>query len=245
MRFGWLWVVVVVVGCLVLEIDVQRVHGQAYLFDFGDATISQPEHVNVVAYNNQHVDDVIDETGASHGIGFHLTSDTGFNEIGINSNGPNPPEGTMAALFSVEMTRDNLFGHSDNFNVGAPRPSAEFTLSGLDPTGATAYSFIFSAGRTGVTDNRETQYEVIGRTAGLSFLDASSNTSEVAFMEPIVPDVNGELKLIVRAGPSNTNGSKFYYLGAMRMDTVAIPEPSGVLMFVCGGTLLGLLRRRS
>ena len=52
------------------------------------------------------------------------------------------------------------------------------------------------------------------------FLNAASNASQVASFQ-IKPDAGGNIVLSAEPGPNNSNGSKFYYLGAV---TLIYPE---------------------
>lgn len=209
------------------------------LFDFGDTAQQTPGNYNNVTPAQNPLFNVIDSTGAGTGIGLAIG---GFNELGSNLNGTQAPTGA-AAMFDIQATRDNLFGHSDNFNIGSPRPLGEIELTGLNP--AQAYFFTFFASRTGATDNRETKYTVAGTNSNFGLLNASANTSNVASVPAIFPTAGGSIVISVEAGPNNTNGSKFFYLGAMAMSTV--PEPAAGLLLIVGfaGLVTGARSRRA
>jgi hypothetical protein len=208
------------------------------LFDFGDTAQQTAGNYNNVTPAQNPLFNVIDTTGAGTGIGLAIG---GFNELGSNLNGTQAPTGD-AAIFDIQATRDNLFGHSDNFNIGSPRPLGEIELTGLDP--AQPYYFSFFGSRTGVTDNRETKYTVTGANSNFGLLNASNNTSNVATVSGILPTAGGSILISVEHGPNNTNGSKFFYLGAMSMSTV--PEPAAGLLLVFGfaGLVAGARTRR-
>ncbi|MCA9264382.1 MAG: hypothetical protein KDA60_11060 [Planctomycetales bacterium] len=232
------------VACLLgLFAFTSTLEAETLLFDFGnDSTISTGNVNNVVA-TAQSVSNAIDDTGAMTGINLTVDPLLFFNEIGGNGSGPNPPDLPVSALFPTEMAQDSLFGHTDNFNVGAPRPFVQYTIDGLDGSGATGYSFIFFAGRLGVGDFRQTQYDVIGRTAETTYLEVANNTgTEFAVIPPVVPNPAGQLTLTVQPGPENTNGSGFFYLGAMRIDSVPVPEPAAGGMLLLG--ILSLIGAR-
>lgn len=195
-------------------------------FDFGSSASPTPGNYNNVDHTQAPILNAIDSTGAATGIGLAAG---GFNEIGPNTSGTTTPSGAAAA-FQPEATRDSLFGHSDNFNAGSPRPLGVLSLTGLDGSGATSYSFTFFASRTGVTDNRETAYAVTGANSNTAYLNASSNVSNVAIAAGIVPTATGTISINVNAGPNNSNGSKFFYLGAMSIESRAIPEPAGAAL---------------
>ena len=110
------------------------------------------------------------------------------------------------------------------------------SFTGLNP--AQAYNFTFFGSRTGVTDNRETEYAVTGSNAGSALLNTSSNISNVAVVSGILPTGAGTIQVVVDPGPNNNNGSLFYYLGALELST-SIPEPASILLLM--SSVAGLL----
>jgi hypothetical protein len=208
-------------------------------FDFGNATQQTAGNYNNITHTQAPILNAIDSTGAGTGIGL---STIGFNELGPNDNGTTTP-GAPGNVFDPQATRDNLFGHSDNFNIGSPRPMAVLDLSGLDGSGATSYTFTFFASRTGVSDNRETQYSIAGLNNGVGLLNAAANTSNVAVVSGIVPTAGGTIEISVMKGPANNNGSGFFYLGAMKIDSVPVPEPT-TMALLGGAAILVAVRRR-
>ena len=224
-------------------------------FDFGQPN-SQSENHHQAPGNYNHVfavgqvltpSDAIDITGASTGIGLTITGVNGnpaFNHVGPNFDGTVAPTGA-AAIFHPNATRDSLFGHSDNFNAGSPRPEATLTFTGLDGSGATVYDFTFFASRMGVGDVRDTEYSVAGANSGVAILNASNNTSNVAIVSDIAPTASGEIVITVSAPLTNTNGSKFFYLGALQMESSAvIPEPTTACLALISMTVMIGSRRR-
>lgn len=234
-------------------------------FDFGQPN-SPTENYHQAPGNYNHVfavgqvltpSDAIDITGASTGIGLTITGvngNPGFNNVGPNFDGvgsinhPGTPTGA-AAIFHPNATRDSLFGHSDNFNVGSPRPKATLVFTGLDGSGATTYDFTFFASRMGVGagDTRPTRYSVAGVNTGESILNVGNNNSEVAIVSGITPTAAGELTITVdSAAPLEQAGARFFYLGAMQIESSAvIPEPTTIgLMSLAGVFALGWRRSR-
>jgi len=208
-------------------------------FDFGDTAQQTAGNYNNVTPPQNPLFNVIDSNGAGTGIGLNIG---GFNELGPNLNGTQAPAGA-AAIFDVQATRDNLFGHSDNFNIGSPRPLGEIELTGLNPS--LPYDFTFFASRTGVTnanDNRETKYTVAGANSNFGLLNAANNVSDVATVAGIFPAAGGTILISVEAGPGNTNSSKFFYLGAMAVSVV--PEPAAGLLAMTGALGMIACRRR-
>ena len=198
------------------------------LFDVGAGATPTAAPANNIVEAQATIANATDTTGSATGIS---VATAGFN--GSNTNGTLTPSGA-AAIFDANSTRDSLYGNTALFN-SVIRPSATLTFTGLDATGATAYSFDFFASRTGVADNRETEYAVAGSTTVSAFLNASANVSEITSVSNMIPAPGGIITLTVDPGPNNNNATGFYYLGAFRLTTVAVPEPSAA----------GLRRRRS
>lgn len=182
-------------------------------FDFGPTTHPDLEY-NAVSWYTQNVGDAKDfATGVRTGISLSVTSTTGFNEGGQNSSGTASPGSPASDFFDGDATQNNLFGHDTNFDIGAPRPLVEYTIAGLDEN--QTYDFTFYASRLGVSDNRETQYDVAGLNQGTDFLNTSGNVNKIAQVLDIQPDPSGEITLTIQKGPNNDNSNGFFYLGAM------------------------------
>jgi hypothetical protein len=211
------------------------VQANTLFFDFGDHNQQTGALLNYnnVTITNLSIANAIDSTGAGTGIG--LTA-SGFNP-GSNLNGTTAPV-APANMFDPQATRDNLFGHTANFNQPAPLPLGVLTLTGLNPTAT--YDFTFFGSRTGVSDNRETKYDVLG--TGFALLDTANNTANVAAVLGATSDAFGNLTVNVTKGPNNNNSSGFFYLGAMQI--VAVPEPSSMALAVLGGFGLMIAGRR-
>ncbi len=166
--------------------------------------------------NGQNIADAVDfVTGSATGISLTITSATGWNQIGPNLDGTFGPGAPASNFFHDDATDKSLFGHTTNFNAGAPRPLVEYTIAGLSPTAL--YDFTFFAARFGATENRETQYDVAGANSGVGFLDPRDNNDQVAQVLQAQPNGSGELTLTIQAGPNNANGALFFYLGAFEI----------------------------
>jgi hypothetical protein len=98
----------------------------------------------------------------------------------------------------------------------------------------------------GVTDNRETLYSVHGGTSGSSSLDTASNVSNVALVADILPDANGGIEISITPGPNNNNASRFWYIGAMSIEstTTLVPEPSTIGLLMFSGMAVAITRRK-
>lgn len=223
------------------------VHAGPIFIDFGDTAQQTPavENYNHILVNDVepgtpgyqgllNIANLVDNTGAPTGIGIAAS---GFFQ-GSNTNGTTTPAGA-AAIFHPQATRDNAFGHAAAFGTNPLTPEATVLLTGLEP--ATAYDFTFFGSRTGVTDNRETEFRLLGAPNNTGvLLNTANNTSTVADMLGVFPTAAGQITLLVDPGPNNNNASLFYYLGAMRI--AAVPEPA--FGSVVALTLIGLASRR-
>ncbi|SOC78767.1 Ig-like domain (group 2) [Salinimicrobium sediminis] len=142
--------------------------------------------------------------------GIELAVESRFN--GINTNGEkvtttdfDMPEGVSGTSF---------FGNAKAEWAGMLIEKGVLKLTGFE--GDQTYEFCFFGSRT-ATDNRETQYTVIGENTETASLDAASNTDEIACVTGIKANSNGEIIIEVTAGPNNTNNNGFFYLNAMRI----------------------------
>lgn len=191
-------------------------------------------------------------TGASSGIQMVIgnppatTSQIGFNNA--NDNGTQGPAGTAAARgYPVTATRDSGFGNANAaFDQGTVQ-TVRLTLSGLDPS--QTYNFYFFASRGSdngggtVSDNRETSYQVTGATTpAAALLNASNNTSSVASVLGVGPNGSNEIQIDITRGAANTNGTGFYYLNVLEIESV--PEPASLGLLGIGATTVLLRRRR-
>lgn len=114
----------------------------------------------------------------------------------------------------AEVSGNSFYGNSKGVWAGILVEKGVIKLSGF--TSDTAYDFCFFGSRT-ATDNRETQYTVIGDSTDSASLNAASNTDELACVSGIKPDADGVITIEVTAGPNNTNGTGFFYINAMRI----------------------------
>ena len=215
------------------------VQAQTLIFDFGNSSFPTGPNYNDILTSNGGTPNAIDSLGSLTGIAL---SSSGFN-AGANGNGTLAPSGA-AAIFASSATRDSFFGHVAVFTggtgPGGTSPLGILSLTGLNPTAT--YDFTFFGSRTGVADNRETKYEVVGLNTAFGLLNTANNTANVAVVSGISPDAFGNLTVNVTKGPNNNNGSGFFYLGAMQI--VAVPEPSSMTLATLGGFGVMLAGRR-
>ncbi|MEZ5323875.1 MAG: PEP-CTERM sorting domain-containing protein [Verrucomicrobiales bacterium] len=213
--------------------------GANVLVDFGSDATTTASPTNGLSWNNitsavdgAVIDAVDANTGAGTGIGVAITSR--FN--GINTNGT-----LVSTVYPVEATRDSFYGNTATFN-GIEVPNAQVTITGLQPGGL--YAISLYASRT-ATDNRETQYVLTGDSSSTVFLDVASNDDNFAFVPSMGGDASNSIVIDVTPGPNNTNGSGFFYLGALQINSVdSIPEPSASLLVVVGVGMMTMIRRR-
>lgn len=185
----------------------------------------------------QTVANMIDTNSNSTGISAEITQR--FN--GLNSSGTSSPSGAAAEF--GDHGADGGYGNFD-----APFPggnevtiqNSQITFSNLIDTNT--YDFTFFASRLSVSDNRETLYELIGQNTDSATLNPSNNTSNVATVIGISPDINGQIVLNITEGANNTNSTGFYYLGALKI--VAVPEPASIALIGVGGLVVLTRRRR-
>jgi hypothetical protein len=181
----------------------------------------------------------IDSTGASTGIGLSVSGFfPGGNPNGAGTGGTSL-SGAAAATFVASSAVDNVFTHVAAFGNQATNPKGFVVLSGLNDS--KAYDFTIFASRVGVGDNRETKYTVTGSNSAITYLNAANNTSNLTAVTGIYPTA-GSITINVEKGPNNSNGTGFAYLGAMRMDYAAVPEPT--TLGLMGLSSLGLIFRR-
>ncbi len=134
---------------------------------------------------------------------------------GVNENGT-----TNSALFPADATRDSLFGNTEVFS-GLSNIFPSFKLTGLAST--QTYRFIFYASRTGVSDNRETGYTVMGANTNFVTLNVANNVTNTAIANGVIPTATGEVTISLAPTAQNNNANHFTYLGAMKVLQVTEP----------------------
>jgi hypothetical protein len=157
--------------------------------------------------------DLLDANNQSTAIGLSM-SDT------LNSTNT---VGTSSGPYPSGATSDSLYGSDGEWGGFVDNAQAVFHFFNLDV--GSAYDFTFYASRTGVSDNRETRYQLDGLNTGMADLNASNNTSNKVEILEIQPDADGVITLTFSKGPSNKNSDGFYYLNAMEIALSADSEP--------------------
>ena len=179
----------------------------------------------------QSIGDMIDSGNNSTGISVEITER--FNSR--NTSGTSSPSGAAAEF--GDHGADSGFGNFDLSHSAIIIQNSQLTFSNLNED--YTYDFTFFASRLSAGDNRETLYELIGQNTDSATLDPADNTSNVATVIGISPDINGQIVLNVTEGPNNTNSTGYFYLGALKV--VAVPEPASIALLGVGS--LALLRR--
>ena len=154
---------------------------------------------------------------------------------GVNTSGTTTPDEQLP--FPSSATSDNFFG-SEVAHGGITEPTGGITLSGLDRN--TLYSFSIFSSRNNVTDNRETEYTVIGKTEETAYLDPANNSGNVAEINDVYPAANGTIIITAAPGPNNTNSSKYYFMGAVQIVAVkqdVVYDSDGVINIDLGSKI--------
>ncbi|WP_165384635.1 DUF4886 domain-containing protein [Sphingobacterium corticibacterium] len=146
-------------------------------------------------------------------IGLSLTLTMGFN--GRNDAGERNTNTDFNMPESV--SGDSYFGNSKAIFDNKLVERSQIKIAGFDKN--KTYDFCFFGSRSGVggTENREAKYTVAGKNEKIARLNASNNRQQLACVQAIAPDDEGEITITLMAGESNTNGNGFYYINAMRI----------------------------
>lgn len=210
---------------------------ETLLFDFGRTDRqSDPNQFNNFIPAVASIPNTINDAGNPSGISAEIV-DAFFNTGEPSQLGTESPTG-VAAQFGADATDDYFFGHTTAFAGADPNPLAIIEFGNFAPTDLVTFT-IFSS-RANVTDNRETQFDVIGGNGASGALNPSNNDSAVLVIPGITPDGAGNISLNVSPGLNNDNTNGFYYLNAIRIDIVPAPGTLGI----AGLGALVLLRRR-
>lgn len=215
--------------CTALAILPAALSAQVLYLDFGSASA-----ISGGNFNNIHTvssfSDLIDSTGATTSIDLSLTfkmnNDAEYGAVAV------------VGEFPETATSDLLWGNAGGGESGG----SNLTFSSLDPN--LTYDLTFFASR-GNTSGRLVLYTATGANSDSAVLDVSAagTSGSVATIMGISPDASNEITINVTNAPGST--STYFYLGAMKLTTSAVPEPSTVSALL-GLAALGLMvyRRR-
>jgi len=195
------------IGGVILSYDVADAPApfDTLLFDFGNILSPLPWN-NITDPKEAVIENVPRSDGFLSGYKFSIVDD--FNNINRTGEINTDP----ALGIPPTASGDSFFGNVAEFS-GQEQPTAGLLLEGLKVD--KEYTIELFASRT-ATDNRDTQYEIIGETTVIQTLNAASNTDKIA-TGTVRPDADGNINIIVSPGPENSNASQFYFLGAMKV----------------------------
>ncbi len=170
-------------------------------------------------------DSLLDWEGTPSGIALTMTDTMNYMNASGTANGPYP----------AGATRDSFFGHAGTWDGFEENGQGVFVFSNLDA--GKVYDFTFFGSRTGVTDNRETSYALLGGTSGSAVLDTANNVSNRVSITDITPDAFGEITLTISVGPNNDNAEGFYYLNVLEIE---VRDATDIPLLLDFGTLVAL-----
>ncbi len=216
-----------VLGILELTEDnsgAQDIYASTMLFDYGDAGMPTA----LTGWNNAvnpfpaTIANCVDSNGTATSVSMVMSNWYG----GSNTNGTQSPDPSLG--YPVSATRDNAFGGID----WVASPTSHVYLTGLDSS--KKYTLTFFASRTGVSDNRETEYAVFGAagSADMVFLNAVNNTSNKVTTVAITPTAAGEIVTRLTWGPNNSSALKFWYVGVLQVNAY-MPATGAVRVCQC------------
>jgi len=194
--------------CIPLGLSAQS---DTLLIDFGN-NISPAPWNNITGPRDGAIDDLMNSAGTLTGFSIAVT-DT-FNNI--NTAGTQTPDPSLG--FVPTASGDSFFGNVAPFG-GREEPTGGVTITNLLTD--RDYTFNIFASRP-ASDNRQTQYMVMGATTEIVTLDVTDNEDMIA-TATVTPTAAGEIMVIASPGPENDNPSGFYFLGAMQVIYDAIP----------------------
>jgi hypothetical protein len=195
---------------------------QKFFFDFGDVTTlfgpspDDPDNYwnNVTASignlaGNQ-MPSLISTRNIPAPLGLTILSRfNGFNGSGIVTSG----------ILPSDATRDSLFGNTELFG-GLENIFPSFKLTGVYPD--VSYKLTFFASRTGVGDNRETGYTVVGDSTYFTTLNPANNIANVTEISGVKADAAGEITISLAPTANNNNANHFTYIGVLKLEPVQV-----------------------
>lgn len=221
---------------LILSLAPWSLWSATIYIDFGTTLTNTTGWNNITAPAAKSNIALVDSTGAATSI---TLSYTAFGDTNPSSGTTSPTD--AAASYPATATQDNFFAYAvASGSFLNPQASVSLTIKGLNAN--ELYSFSYFASRTGVSDNRETQYALSnGTDTSTVSLNASNNTGSVVSSSWLSPDANGNLTLTLSPGANNNNSNKFYFISVLEINSKsAIPEP-GTWITLSGMMALGLV----
>lgn len=149
---------------------------------------------------SENILNLINSNAVNTGISLKITDSF----PGINAVGTTAPNASLG--FPSTSTSDSFYGQGTD--------GGSFLFNNL--VIGKDYTITFFASRTGVSDNREATYTVIGTTTQSVSLDASNNTNNAVSIT-FKPKTDGTAVLNVAKGAANNNTSGFFYIGLIKI----------------------------
>ncbi|MAY73773.1 MAG: hypothetical protein CMJ31_03435 [Phycisphaerae bacterium] len=221
-------------------------NAQTFNFDFGfQPTDQNGDYVtqgwNNIDYFTSFYVGLIDDQGVTHnGMALEWT---GFYDSGSSTQGSDNPSGD-AAFLPVTASDDYLFGHDDGWAGREGESFVEITIFGLDTSGDVVYDFSFFGSRGGVAGVRSALYTAIGANSGSDSLNASSNDTDLAYVNGIFANANGEITITIQKDVTNDNGDGFFYINAATLTSRIVPAPGAAALLAFAGVGVATRRRR-
>ncbi|NRD18629.1 DUF4886 domain-containing protein [Winogradskyella eckloniae] len=189
----------------------------------GNGIISEPVFINFASSNNPVGWNAYSSHLEGVGIANILYPNGDFTGIAATTTsrfrGVNNTSGASSTTtdlnMSDEVSRSNYYSHALAWGSNPPLEESIIEFTGFQSNGT--YEFCFFGSRNGVSDNRDTDYTLVGATTQTASLDAANNATNTVCISNVQADADGKITLKVSAGDANTNGNKFYYINAMKI----------------------------
>ncbi|NGM63479.1 hypothetical protein G5B30_16340 [Sphingobacterium sp. SGG-5] len=153
------------------------------------------------------ITDLKTKKGYSSNISMTVTKR--FNISGVSGEEETDTELNMPS----SVTKSFFYGNSGTKINNLSTGESVLTLVGFDKS--KVYDFYFYGSST-FAGTRSALYTVTGMNEGSAELNASLNTSNLAYVPGIQPDNNGEITITMASAEGNSTTQKLYYINAMR-----------------------------
>jgi hypothetical protein len=131
---------------------------------------------------------------------FHSSSNNGEEETNTSLNMP------------LVVSKSNFWGNAISYQS---KTCPDGTLLIRNLKADQTYSFSFFGSRISSAGNKETKYKVVGQNADSVYVNANANKTIVCTVSNIQPTTDGDINIVVSAGPNNNQANRFYYLNAI------------------------------
>ncbi len=153
------------------------------------------------------ITDLKTKKGYSSNISMTVTQR--FNTSGNTGEAETDTELNMPSSVSAGF----FYGNSGTAINGLITGQSVLTLVGFDKS--KVYDF-YLYGSSTFTGTRSALYTVTGTNEGSAELNASVNTSNLAYVPGIQPDNTGKITITIASAEGNSTAQKLYYINAMR-----------------------------